>query len=118
MRILVVDDHEVIRKRLQIILTQREDIQTIAEAANRGEAIEKARELSPHVIIMDISMLYRSPDGHSPLNRGLKKKRNQWRNLCRYGRNRKAVADRNLKVVALRTAIQDFSSRRFRETPP
>lgn len=56
MRILIADDHQAIRGRLQTILLQREDVQTISEAANGREAIEKARELTPDLIIMDISM--------------------------------------------------------------
>ena len=56
MRVLVADDHELMRKRLQAFLLGREDVQTLAEAANGGEAIEKARELRPDLIIMDVSM--------------------------------------------------------------
>jgi DNA-binding NarL/FixJ family response regulator len=56
MRVLVADDHELMRKRLQAFFLGRENVQTVAEAANGREAIEKARELKPDLIIMDVNM--------------------------------------------------------------
>jgi two-component system, NarL family, nitrate/nitrite response regulator NarL len=53
-RILLVDDHEVVRKGIRQMLEGRWDI--CGEAANGQEAIEKARALKPDLILMDISM--------------------------------------------------------------
>jgi len=56
MRILIVDDHDLIRKGLRAILSARTDIAACAEATDGWDAIEKARELKPDVIIMDVNM--------------------------------------------------------------
>jgi DNA-binding NarL/FixJ family response regulator len=56
LRILIVDDHESVRKGVCTILTSRLDIEVCGEAANGREAIEKAKELKPDVIILDVTM--------------------------------------------------------------
>ena len=56
MRILVADDHESVRKGVCAILSSRLDIEVCGEASNGQEAIEKARELRPDLIILDITM--------------------------------------------------------------
>jgi DNA-binding NarL/FixJ family response regulator len=56
LRILVVDDHEVVREGLRTILESQEGWDVCAEAATGREAIAKTKELKPHVVIMDISM--------------------------------------------------------------
>ena len=56
LRVLVVDDHESVRKGVCSILGSRHDIELCGEAADGGEAIEKTRSLSPDIIIMDITM--------------------------------------------------------------
>lgn len=56
LRVLVVDDHESVRKGVCAILDSREDIEICGEASDGGEAIEKARALKPDLVIMDISM--------------------------------------------------------------
>ena len=56
MRVLIVDDHDIIRKGVRTILSERKDIEICAEAADGRDAIEKARELKPDVIIMDVGM--------------------------------------------------------------
>jgi DNA-binding NarL/FixJ family response regulator len=56
MRALIVDDHDIIRKGVRTILSERKDIEICAEAADGRDAIEKARELKPDVIIMDVGM--------------------------------------------------------------
>jgi two-component system response regulator NreC len=53
---LVADDHPVVRKGLQICLAKRGNMRIVGEAADGDEALRKARELSPHVVLMDISM--------------------------------------------------------------
>jgi DNA-binding NarL/FixJ family response regulator len=55
-RLLVVDDHAVMRDGIRALLGLHEDIEIVGEAANGQEAIDKARELTPDVIIMDIAM--------------------------------------------------------------
>ncbi len=55
-RLLVVDDHAVMRDGIRALLSLNEDIEIVGEAANGQEAIEKAQELLPDVIIMDIAM--------------------------------------------------------------
>jgi DNA-binding NarL/FixJ family response regulator len=55
-RILVADDHEVVRKGLIAILKQKPEWQVCGEACNGREAVEQAKQLMPDVIVMDISM--------------------------------------------------------------
>jgi DNA-binding NarL/FixJ family response regulator len=56
LRILVADDHESVRKGVCVILGTRGDIEVCGEAANGREAIDKAQELKPDLIILDITM--------------------------------------------------------------
>ena len=55
-RILIVDDHEIFRRGLRSLLESREEFDISGEAANGLEAIEKARQLQPDMIVMDVSM--------------------------------------------------------------
>lgn len=55
-RILVADDHSVVREGLQMFLGNDEDLTVIAEAHNGREAVEQARELLPDVVLMDLLM--------------------------------------------------------------
>jgi two-component system nitrate/nitrite response regulator NarL len=55
-RILVADDHEAVRKGVCAILATRLDIEVCGEASNGQEAIAKAHDLKPHLIILDITM--------------------------------------------------------------
>jgi DNA-binding NarL/FixJ family response regulator len=55
-RIVVADDHEVVRKGLIDIVKQKPEWKVCGEACNGREAIEKAKLLMPDVIIMDVSM--------------------------------------------------------------
>jgi DNA-binding NarL/FixJ family response regulator len=56
MRCLLVDDHESVRVGVTAILSSRPDIQICGEASNGKEAVEKARELKPDLIILDVTM--------------------------------------------------------------
>ncbi|MFZ0808726.1 MAG: PAS domain S-box protein [Candidatus Sulfotelmatobacter sp.] len=56
MRVLIVDDHEVVRRGVISLLASRSDCVVVGEAANGVEAVEKARELKPDVVLMDVSM--------------------------------------------------------------
>jgi DNA-binding NarL/FixJ family response regulator len=55
-RLLLVDDHEIVRRGLRSILAVRRDWEIVGEAANGREAVELARRWKPDVVIMDISM--------------------------------------------------------------
>ena len=54
--VLVVDDSQLIRKRLSTILFESSEAVVVAEASNGWEAIEKARKYQPDVVLLDISM--------------------------------------------------------------
>ena len=56
MKILIVDDHAIVRQGLRALIDKEEDMEVTAEAATGAEAIRLARERRPDVIVMDISM--------------------------------------------------------------
>jgi DNA-binding NarL/FixJ family response regulator len=55
-RILLVDDHAVMRAGLRALLAAEPDMQVVGEAATGEEAVERAAELRPDVVLMDLSM--------------------------------------------------------------
>lgn len=55
-RVIVVDDHHLVRQGIRSLLEQADDIQVIGEAGDGVEAIELARQLEPDVVVMDIVM--------------------------------------------------------------
>lgn len=55
-RVMIVDDHEIMRDGLRRILNECPDIQVVAEAVDGRDAVEKARLYAPQVVMMDISM--------------------------------------------------------------
>ncbi|TAK12463.1 MAG: response regulator transcription factor [Anaerolineae bacterium] len=55
-RILIVDDHAVVRQGLKMFLATDKDLQVIGEASNGKEAIARTAELSPDVVLMDLLM--------------------------------------------------------------
>ena len=55
-RILIADDHTVVRRGLRSILQLEKDFHIAGEASNGTEAVELARQLKPHVVIMDLIM--------------------------------------------------------------
>ena len=59
LRLLVVDDHEVVRQGLVALLDRREGFQVVAQAGTVAESIEAARRHQPDIVVMDV----RLPDG-------------------------------------------------------
>lgn len=55
-KILVVDDHAIMRDGIRALLGLHDDIEIVGEASEGNEAIEKAEELAPDVVVMDIAM--------------------------------------------------------------
>ena len=55
-KILLVDDHAIMRDGIKALLSIYDDIEVVGEASEGREAVEMARELNPDVVVMDISM--------------------------------------------------------------
>lgn len=55
-KVLVVDDHSIVRQGIRALLTMGTDIKVVGEATNGREAIEMALQLLPDVVVMDIAM--------------------------------------------------------------
>jgi two-component system, NarL family, response regulator LiaR len=55
-RVLIVDDHSVVREGLRMFLVRDPDLEVVGEAADGAEALEQARHLRPDVVIMDLLM--------------------------------------------------------------
>jgi len=55
-RVLVVDDHTLFRRGIAAVLSNQEDMEVVGEASDGVEAIEKAKEIVPDVILMDLNM--------------------------------------------------------------
>jgi len=56
LRVLLVDDHEIFREGLMSILEEVDGIQVVGEASDGAQAVEKARDLQPDVVLMDINL--------------------------------------------------------------
>ena len=55
-RVLIVDDHTIVRKGIKALLAETSDIQVVGEASNGQDAIGLSRQLEPDVILMDLLM--------------------------------------------------------------
>lgn len=55
-RVLIADDHEVVRDGLKLILETEEDFEVVGEAGDGGQAVQLADEIQPDVILMDLRM--------------------------------------------------------------
>jgi DNA-binding NarL/FixJ family response regulator len=56
MKVLVVDDHEVVRQGIKMVLETDPELEVVGEAASGEDAIDRVRELHPNVVVMDIGM--------------------------------------------------------------
>ena len=91
----IVDDHALFRRGLEMVLQDEDDLMLVGEASDGEEAVEKAQELMPDVVLMDVRMPKRSdrgrgshqgpaparedPDAHDLRRRGRPLRRDQGR---------------------------------------
>ena len=59
-RVMIVDDHEVVRSGLKAILEPEGDLDVVGEASTAMEAVQRVPHLEPHVILMDVRMEWMS----------------------------------------------------------
>ena len=59
LKILIVDDHDIVRKGLAMLVSRQDDFSVVGEAGTVAEAVKKARASAPDVVVMDIGL----PDG-------------------------------------------------------
>lgn len=55
-RVLLADDHTIVRQGLKLILAAHADLEVVGEAANGNEAVELARKLHPDIVLIDVAM--------------------------------------------------------------
>ncbi|MBI5653641.1 MAG: response regulator transcription factor [Chloroflexi bacterium] len=55
-KLMLVDDHEIVRAGLRMLLQTQDDIEIVAEVDNGRAAIARAKDLAPNVVLMDISL--------------------------------------------------------------
>ena len=55
-KVLIADDHTLVRQGLRMMLAGQTDIEVVGEASNGREAVQGARELDPDVVVLDLSM--------------------------------------------------------------
>jgi len=60
LRVMVVDDHALFRRGLEMVLADEPDIEIVGEASDGQEAIERAQEVMPDIVLMDVRMPKRS----------------------------------------------------------
>ena len=56
LKILIADDHKMVREGLRLLINSQPDMRVVGEAANGREVLLQARDLEPAVVIMDLSM--------------------------------------------------------------
>jgi two-component system NarL family response regulator len=60
LRVMVVDDHALFRRGLEMVLSDEPDIEIVGEASDGQEAIDRAQEVMPDIVLMDVRMPKRS----------------------------------------------------------
>ena len=55
-RVLIADDHAVVRQGLRMLLESMPDLEVVGEAETGQQAVDRTRELHPDIVIMDVSM--------------------------------------------------------------
>lgn len=55
-KVLIVDDHTILREGIRSLLASHDDIEVVGEASDGREAIEKVSQVSPDVVVMDVAM--------------------------------------------------------------
>jgi DNA-binding NarL/FixJ family response regulator len=56
LRILIADDHAIVRQGLKLLIDSQQDMKVVAEVADGNAALEQAEALKPDIVVMDISM--------------------------------------------------------------
>lgn len=56
LRVIIADDHSIVTGSLSVVLNSQPDMQVVATAKNGSEAVDKCRELSPDIVLIDIWM--------------------------------------------------------------
>lgn len=56
LRVLLVDDHKIVRQGLKALLAEAPDVEVVGEAGNGREAVDQASQLTPDVVVMDMAM--------------------------------------------------------------
>ncbi|GAA1497995.1 response regulator [Paeniglutamicibacter kerguelensis] len=62
-RLMIVDDHPVVRAGLRALIDSQEDLEVVAEAGNLTDAVAAALEFQPHVTLMDLHLGAENPGG-------------------------------------------------------
>lgn len=65
-RILIADDHPIVRQGLELVVSAQPDLELVAQASNGEEAVQSAKETQPDVIVMDLQMPVK--DGLTAIN--------------------------------------------------
>ena len=55
-RILIADDHTLVREEIRVMLTSEPDLEVVGDADNGEEALAMCQKLRPHLVLMDVSM--------------------------------------------------------------
>ena len=55
-QVLIADDHETVREGIKMLVNAQPDMEVVAEAADGQTAIERAQQVKPDVVVMDVSM--------------------------------------------------------------
>ncbi len=56
LNVLIVDDHDIVRKGLVMLISRQEDMRVVGEAGTAAEAVQQARDLSPDVVVLDVRL--------------------------------------------------------------